>query len=220
MGIIRCRILGNSYVGAFLVPTDKYVLVAKSSSQKERDEIESALGVNAIGVSIDGSDLIGIYIAANSKGVLLPFSAREEEVKKIKEETGGEVRVMKTKLNALRCNILANDKLGLVNVDFTREEVKEIEDVLDIEVIKKEIGNYKTPGANCIMTNKGFVATTAATDEEMEEIRKIFPNAAQSTANLGSKSIGICCAANSKGLVVGELTTGYELGRISDALML
>ena len=40
----------------------------------------------------------------------------------------------------------------------------------------------------------------------------------RTTSNMGSLSIGISTVANSKGAIVGETATGYEFGRIIDAL--
>jgi translation initiation factor 6 (eIF-6) len=39
-----------------------------------------------------------------------------------------------------------------------------------------------------------------------------------STANTGSPAIGLSAVANSKGIIVGESTTGYELNRMLESL--
>ncbi|MGC9099315.1 MAG: translation initiation factor IF-6 [Candidatus Micrarchaeia archaeon] len=214
---------GNSYIGIFGVATDKFCLLGKNVPRKKSEIIAKVLGVDVFEASIDSSHLVGMYIAANSKGVLLPKTTEEEEYAAIKKELSdiAEVKVFDTDLNALRNNILANDKIAIINPDFDKEEEKFIGDVLDVEVIRSSIGGFNTVGANNILTNKGVVFNNRIKSEEKKNLEKMLGfSGEQSTANLGSLNIGLSSIANSKGLILGELTTGYELARIADSLNL
>jgi translation initiation factor 6 len=63
------------------------------------------------------------------------------------------------------------------------------------------------------------VVNNRAEERDVKRIEEITGmKAEQSTANLGSLSIGICVIANSSGLVVGRATTGFELARIAESL--
>ena len=217
-------ILGSDYIGAFAVATDKFAVLARMISHNEQDRIEKNLGIKTITFDLDNSDLIGIYIAANSRAIILPNIIEEEEIahfrKEAKERLDVEVMIFKSSLNALGNNLLVNDKFALINPEYTAEEARELEDILGIESIRMSIGGFSTVGANNILTNKGIVLNNRAADEETEEIRKIFKGfqPSQSTANLGSLSIGLSTIANSTGLIAGDSTTGFELARISDGL--
>jgi len=59
--------------------------------------------------------------------------------------------------------------------------------------------------------------TTQDKMEWLEEILKVSVD--HSTANKGVGYLGGCMIANSKGVVVGDFSTGPELGRIDDVLM-
>ncbi len=217
-------ILGSDYIGAFAVATDKFAVLARMISHGERDRIEKNLGIRTITFDLDNSDLIGIYMAANSRTIVLPNIIEEDEIahfrKEAKEWLDVEVMIFKSNLNALGNNVLVNDKFALINPEYTAEEARELEDILGVESIRMSIGGFSTVGANNILTNKGIVLNNRATDEETEEIRKIFKGfqPSQSTANLGSLSIGLSTIANSTGLIAGDSTTGFELARISDGL--
>ncbi|MCL5008296.1 MAG: translation initiation factor 6, partial [Candidatus Marsarchaeota archaeon] len=128
------------------------------------------------------------------------------------------VHVLDTDLNALGNNILANDTIAIINPNYSSKEAKHISDLLGVEVIRMGIGGFETVGANNILTNKGIVLNNAVSEKEEEELKGIFKSVSQSTANMGALSIGLCAVANSKGVVVGKSTTGYELANISDGL--
>lgn len=217
-------ILGSDYIGAFAVATDKFAVLARMISHGERDRIEKNLGIKTMTFDLDNSDLVGIYMAANSRAIILPNIIEEDEIahfrKEAKEWLDVEVMIFKSSLNALGNNLLVNDKFALINPEYTAEEARELEDILGVESIRMSIGGFSTVGANNILTNKGMVLNNRATDEETEEIRKIFKGfqPSQSTANLGSLSIGLSTIANSTGLIAGDSTTGFELARISDGL--
>jgi translation initiation factor 6 len=69
------------------------------------------------------------------------------------------------------------------------------------------------------MTNKGFVVSNRITDADKERLDGLSGfESTRTTANTGSLYVGLAAVANSKGVVVGESTTGYELQRIVDGL--
>ena len=224
MGISKMSILGSDYIGAFTVATDKFAVLARMVSHGERARIEKELEVKSITFDLDNSDLIGIYMAANSRAIILPNILEEREIahfkKEAREELDVEVEIFKSSLNALGNNILVNYKFALINPEYTLEEAKSLEEIFGVESIRMKIGGFSTLGANNILTNKGMVLNNRATDKEVDEIKEIFKNfqPSQSTANLGSLSIGLSTIANSKGLIAGDSTTGFELARISDGL--
>jgi translation initiation factor 6 len=222
MSVIKASIYGNSYVGIFGYATDSFCLIGKGTPAKKMEQIKKALDVEMIELTIDSSQLVGIYAIANSKGILLPSIIDDREYQEVKNKVEDvEVKIFETDLNALRNNILVNDKIAIINPGYTKKEENIIRDTLDVEVIKMSIGGFNTVGANNIMTNKGIVFNNRIKKEEIERLEEALGlSGEQSTANLGSLNIGLSTIANSKGLVVGETTTGYELARIANSLNL
>ncbi|VVB77033.1 Translation initiation factor 6 [uncultured archaeon] len=222
MGIAKLSIHGNDYIGAWSIATDKFFMLGSEVNKRTEDIVRDALNVSVVRALVGGSSLLGVYVTANSNGVLVPNLAEHYEVADLRKELKGTtVEVLHTDLNALKNNILTNDKIAIINPNFSVEEEKIIRDVLDVEIIRMTIGGFHTVGANNILTNKGMVINNRATDEEIENVEgAIGMKVEQSTANLGSVNIGLCAVANSYGIIAGDLTSGYELARMAESLNL
>lgn len=220
MDVNRITINGNSYIGLFGIATDKFSIIGKNISKLKETMIVETLGTELVRSSVDNSHLLGIYVVANSRGLLLPSMVERSEMEVIRSALKDvNITILNTNLTALRNNILTNDKIAIINPEFSHLEEKQIADTLGVEVVKTRIAGFSTVGANNILTNKGIVLNNRIEEEEKERIEKLVNlQGEQSTANLGSLSIGLCTIANSKGLLLGELTTGFELARISNAL--
>ncbi len=220
MGVAKMQILGNDYVGAWSVATDRFFLLGSEVNKKTAGIISETLGVGIVRALVGGSSLLGIYACGNSKGVLVPNLMEDHELRELRKSLPGiRAEVLQTDLNALKNNILANDRIAIINPNFGPEEERRIRDVLDVETIRMEIGGFHTVGANNILTNKGFVLNNRADEGEKERIEKILGmKVEQSTANTGSVNIGLCVVANSSGLIAGDSTSGYELARIAESL--
>lgn len=222
MGAAKYSIEGSDYVGVFATATDKYVLIGNVLKERSKKYSFETLKVPVIGVTATGTSLIGLFMRANSNGIIVSNLAEDYEIAALKElGLGVNIATLDSNLNAIGNNILANDKIAIINPDYGREHVKLIQDVLGVEVIKEEIGGFKTVGANNILTNKGFVTNNNTADQEKEKIDKILGfDSIRTTANTGSLNIGLSTISNSNGVIVGENTTGYELARIMEALEL
>lgn len=219
MGIVKGSILGNSYVGAFATSNDKITMLSAAATENEEELIRGALGTDIVRMTVNGSGLVGIYTVANSGAVLVPEIMERHEIERLRKASPGiEVHVLKTDLNALRNNILANDRIAVINPEYGKREEKEIADMLGVETVRLQIGGFQTVGASNIMTNRGIVLNNRASDEDSELLKRAFKSMSYSTANLGAAAIGLCAVANSNGVVVGEETTGFELARISEGL--
>jgi translation initiation factor 6 len=219
MNLLKRNINGNSYVGAFSSSSEDITLISRGVSTKDESIIRETLGTDIFRISVSGSNLVGIYTVLNSNGILFPEMTYTEELKELNHlKDKLRIGTLKSDMNALGNNILANDKVAIINPNFQRAESDVIADVLDVEIIRMAIGGYETVGANNILTNKGMVLNNFASERELEEAKSIVKNVSQSTANLGSVFVGLASVANTKGIIVGEDTTGFELARMEEGL--
>jgi translation initiation factor 6 len=220
LGVVKHNINGNDYLGVFATSTDKYALVWEGVSKRDRGTIAENLKVKCIGVSIARSDLIGIFSRGNSNGLVLSNMTEDKEVEAIRK-SGIDIKIgrLDSDLNTVGNNILANDKVAIVNPDYTRNEMNSIGEILDVEVVGAEAGEFKTVGASNILTNKGIVVNNRCTDAEADRIKEITGfDVVRTTANTGALSIGLSAIANSFGIIIGESTTGFEMARMLEAL--
>lgn len=220
MEAAKYRIHGSDYIGVFATATDKLLFIGEMVESKEKKFLANILDVESVGLTISGSELVGLFSRANSKGVIFSNLILDEELAKIKSrDLDMNIGVLESGMNAIGCNILANDKVAIINSDYSNRTAKSIGDILDVEVVKAKTDGFKTVGANNILTNNGFVINNRSTDSEKERLDAITGfDSVRTTANAGSLTIGLSVIVNSRAVVVGDDTTGYELARILEAL--
>ncbi|MCD6229271.1 MAG: translation initiation factor IF-6 [Candidatus Diapherotrites archaeon] len=211
---------GSPYIGIFCLVTDKFALVPLSMQKKEMQTIEETLNVNAIKTTVCESPLIGVFCAANNNGILLPSTVEEHEIQSIKKETGFEAAKVPTRNTAIGNMIAANDKGAVAHKFLLRDAKDTIEETLDVEAKIATTGEIDIVGSTIIANNKGFLAHPETSPDQMKTIEKILKvKGEMGTANCGDGFVGNSIISNNHGVVVGKLTTGFELVRIDDALL-
>lgn len=224
MHIERLDFENSPYLGVFGLATDKFALVREGLQEKKLAVLREVLKVPLIETSIMKSRIVGIFAAANSRAIVVPYYIWDAELDKIKtslQENGSDIIIepVLSKLTAFGNLILVNDKAALVSAKFTREEAKQFEDIFDVEVERGIIANYHAVGSVGVVTNKGGLVHPEATDEELEWLEGLFKvDFYVGTANMGVPFVGSCMIANSFGVVVGHLTSGPEIVKIEEAL--
>ncbi|ASJ00253.1 translation initiation factor IF-6 [Thermococcus gorgonarius] len=224
MHIERLDFENSPYLGVYGVATDRVVLVREGLGEKKLNVLREVLKVPVVETSVMKSRIVGIFSAGNSNAILVPWYVWDAELEHIKNsfrENGVDTEIVpfKSTLTALGNLILANDRAALVSSKFTREEAKEIGDILGVEVERGMIADYHAVGSAGVVTNKGGLVHPEATDEELEWLRDLFGvDIYVGTANMGVPFVGSCMLANSNGVVVGHLTTGPEIVKIEEAL--
>ncbi len=220
MKVVKQRLFGSDFIGAYAVASERFVFCFRGIEGRKMEMLAETLIVKPVGLTIADSDLIGIFSRANSNGILLSNLATEDELAALRA-LGLDINigVLDSRLCAVGCNVLANDKIAFINSDYSAGEAKVIEDTLGVETVRAQTGGYKTVGANNILTDSGLVINNRSTDEEKRYVEGASGfRAVRSTANTGALAIGLAGAANSKGIVIGDATTGYELNRILEYL--
>jgi len=215
---------GNPFIG-FYARTNNEVTIIGISAPDKFTRMADILGTKVIKASFAESALMGLYCVMNSNGIIISEVVEDREVdllKKSLKEAGSDINVLKMKTNftALGNNIALNDSGALVNPDFANDDTaKEISDVLQVDIEARTIAGYKTVGAAVAATNKGFIAHPHISEEEMDALKSLFKtDGGVGTANGGMPFVSLGIVTNDKGVVFGELTTGFELHRIEEAL--
>lgn len=216
--IWRGQFDGNPFLGLFARASDKAVLIPRGAGEKFEFGAKS-LGVPIVRATVDGSPFLGLFIAMNSNGIVVPKLAEKEELATFKS-LGLNVHVMAHgEFSAAGNNIACNDRAALVNPDMPHHEIKKIADCLGVEAHAGALAGYKTPGMACVVTNKGWLAHNRISAEEAQMLESLFKQKGiNGTVNSGTALVGCALSANSNGAMVGESCSGFELGRIEQAL--
>ena len=222
MGVYLFRIFGSTCIGIYALATDKVLVLPRQVPEHRASILSEWLGVPVIRSSVSGSVLIGPLLCANSKGMLVPHTVTDEELRALGavEEEGVRVEVMDiTKITAFGNLVLANDKGAIVHPRFGNRTLKAIEDALDVEAVRGTVAGLPYVGSLAIATNKGVLAHPDIRDDEKALISEVLKVPVEvGTVNSGVRMVAIGLIANSRAAVAGFATTGREMAIIGRGL--
>jgi translation initiation factor 6 len=219
LAVYLSSIVGSASIGVYSLANDQFVVVPQMVPLKNAEKTAEWLKVKLIHTSIAGSVLAGALACANSNGILLPNSVRDEELDAIKAVFEGVITIMETKKTAYGNLVLANDKGAVVDPRFRDSEVRQIVDTLGVEAVSGEIAGLPYVGSLAVATNKGVLAHPMLTVEEkkvLEEVLKVPVDVG--TINCGIPYVGTGLVGNTHAAVAGSMTTGPEMFIIGNAL--
>ena len=163
--------------------------------------------------------LLGIFLAGNSHGLILPDIITEEEYSEIEKQVGVPIAIYEGKKNALGNMTLVNDNTALVGPEAEKDFKDLIESHLKVCVASGRIAGLNMPGVCAAINGKGIVSHPLTTEVESAALAEIFNIPVDiSTVNCGFPYLRVGITANSSGAVVGEATTGPEMVRIDSSL--
>ena len=201
--IIKTNFNGSPHIGIFTLCNEEFAVVSKSVSSNYEKQLKETLDVDVIKTSIGDMNFLGIYSAMNSKHILVPELIRKDELKALKEHL--DVKIVGGKFNALGNLVAINDK-GAICAKFIEKEMKK-----HIKVKSATVAGNDVVGSVVCANNDGFVAHRDTTDEELNVIVKALKVKGDvGTVNFGDPYIKCGLVLNSKGVLVGELTSGPE----------
>lgn len=214
MTISTLDILQTPIIGIHATCTEDFVFIPPGIETNSQNAIVEYLQVKTCEVSVNQSNLVGSMIRANSYGVVIPKGNIEGL-----ENIDLKVNILNAKLNALGNIILANDTTALIHPELPDSALELIANTLNVKVYRGTIAGIKTVGMAATATNRGLLVHPGVTQHEIEFLEKIFDLPVDvGTTNYGISMVGSGLLANSKGFMAGSKTTGYELGRIEEAL--
>ncbi|QLG49990.1 translation initiation factor IF-6 [Natrinema halophilum] len=215
----RLAFAGSSYIGVFACATDSHVLVRPDADDDIVADLTDELEVSAISTTVGGSSTVGALATGNENGLLVSSRVLEYERETLEAAVDVTVAELPGSINAAGNVVLANDYGAYVHPDLPREAVQIVEDTLEVPVERGDLAGVRTVGTAAVVTNTGVLCHPKATDEELDGLEAVLDVRADvGTINYGAPLVGSGLVANESGYVVGEETTGPELGRIEDAL--
>jgi len=217
--LLRAAFAGSAYVGVFARATDDCLLVRPDADSDVRADCAEELGVPQVPTAIGGSRTVGALATGNENGLLVSSRITERERNRITDAVDLPVVELPGRINAAGNVVLANDTGAYVHPDLSREAVQAVKDALGVPVERGLLAGVNTVGTAAVATNRGVLCHPKSTDEELDFLEELLDVPADiGTINYGGPLVGSGLLANEHGYVVGEDTSGPELGRIEDAL--
>ncbi|WEL16799.1 Translation initiation factor 6 (eIF-6) [Halorhabdus sp. SVX81] len=217
--MLRTAFAGSAYVGVYARATDEYLLIRPDAEEDVTEAFGSELSVPMVETTIGGAGTVGALAVGNENGLLVTSRVTDHERDRIQDVIDVPVVELPGRINAAGNVVLANDNGAFVHPDLPRDAVQAVKDALDVPVERGDIAGVQTVGTAAIATNRGALCHPKATDAELDRVAEVLDVPTDvGTINYGGPLVGSGLVANAEGYVVGQDTTGPELGRIESAL--
>jgi translation initiation factor 6 len=212
MYFIKMNFRGDTNLGLYGFATDRYCLTGFGNKK-----MKSVLHVPVYTCNLLNMDMVGLFVAGNSRGIVINDVIEEYNMKTLKHYFDS-ILVLKTRYTAIGNLVLMNDN-GAVISPLIRSQRKSIEEFFGMPCVVSTIAKQKIVGNLGIATNKGCLLHPKVRKNEKELIEQVLGVKSDiGTVNFGSMYPGAGLIANSSGFVSSEHTSGPELGRITEAL--
>ncbi|MGC9009078.1 MAG: translation initiation factor IF-6 [Sulfolobales archaeon] len=211
----------NPNIGVYIFVNNEIAIVPPGTEADLKNLLRDVLKVKKIiETKISDTNLVGVMIGGNDKGILLPRTIKDEEYQLIKREFSGNIKILETSANAIGNIILANSRAALVYKEADAEVIRTVKDILEVEIVERAtIAGIPTIGSLGVITNRGGIVHPDASRKDLDFLRELFKVPIDvGTVNFGVPYVRSGLVANDKGALVGINTTGPEILRISKIL--
>ena len=220
MDIIKYDVYSGQNIGIYTKVNNQFVFVPNGFAKTKAENLANYLQTDYLTISIANTRLLGILAVLNNHGMLLPNTCSQEEIDHLKKHTDLNIKLLDVKYNALGNLICVNDKGGIVSPTIDKKYVKEIEDVLDIEVIQKKIAGFYQVGAVMSATSNGGIIHPLTDEDDVSTFSNILGVKIEpATINGGIPFVSSGILANDNAIVVGTVTNGPEIMMLTRAFI-
>ena len=217
--MLRTSVAGSPYVGVFAHASTGCLLVRRDIDDDTTAAIAEELGVESVPITIGGSGTVGALAAGNDHGLVVSSQLTDREREAISDATDGDVVELPGRINAAGNVVLANNTGAYVHPELNDEAVARVEEALNVPVVRGALGDRQTVGTAAVATNAGVLCHPQSREAEVEILEDHLDAYVDlGTINYGAPLLGSGLLATDEGFVVGEKTTGPEIGRIEDTL--
>ncbi|MBN1544434.1 translation initiation factor IF-6 [Candidatus Woesearchaeota archaeon] len=218
MHVLKTSFNGNPNVGLYAYCSNEYCLLGREVPEHRAKELAHVLGVPVHQMSICGTPLLGVFVTGNSRVLLVPEIAFDNELRHL-DKLGIGYEVIKSRLTALGNNLLCNDRGCLASTDFSADQKKRIRQALGVSLKPGKIAGLNTVGSLAALNSRGCMIHRDVTGKEKEYIEGLIGlKCIPSTVNMGSPYIKSGLICNDNGFVVGDLSGGPEIVNIEEEL--
>lgn len=218
MDIYKYDVYRGPNIGIYTKVNDSYVFVPNGFAHTKAKTLAAYLKVDYLFSSVANTRLIGTLMAVNNRGLLLPNTCSEYEVQYLKKSTNLNVSVLDIKYTALGNLMCVNDRGGVISPKIPKEAIKNIQDVLGIEVIQKKIAGYHQAGVMVCANNTGGIIHPETDDDDIKTVSDVLKVKLEAaTINGGIPYVSSGILANNKAIVVGNFTSGPEIMMLTRA---
>lgn len=221
--ILKAQVFGSSLIGVYLVANNSFVLYPTTILKNILKKFKTAFDKPLFPLTINNSNLLGVYSASNKYGIILPHIINDDEFEMLKGHLRDSIQIgiLESIDNAFGNLILCNDKGAIIST-FLKDYRKQIEDILNVETVVYEFANSYLPGSISIANSYGCLVHPLAEDDEIDYISSVLKveETDVSTINRGLPYLSSGAIVNDNSGIFGAFSTGPEMMRLSNVLNL
>ncbi|KAI5169321.1 translation initiation factor 6 [Pancytospora epiphaga] len=205
---------GNNEIGAYIRMTNKYIIVGRSRNSTVLNFLQENFDCPIVETTINTIRTVGSQCVGNSKALILPDTCTDQELQHIRNSLPPSIKVarIEEKLNCLGNVIICNDYVCLAAADIDDENVKILEELLEVPVYRHTIGSESLVGTYAVMNNQGMLTGPNISEEQIKELSQITNlRVIAGTVNSGHSAVGSGMAANDWVHISGSKSTNVEI---------
>ena len=221
MTILMTNIFGQNSVGVYMAVNNVFGLLPSTILRPTEEKIKDVFRQPMFELTINNSNLLGVYTASNKNGIIVPHIIRDDELDSLRMnikniDSSYQIGILKSLDNAFGNLVLCNDK-GAIISSFLKEYKEEIQDILGVETTVFEFADNYLPGSIAIANNRGCVIHPLSNDSDVEMIGELLKvdEVDVSTVNRGIPYISSGALVNDEGGIFGLNCTGPEMQRMT-----
>lgn len=205
---------GNPEIGSFVRLTNKYIIIGRSRNPNVLNFFKENFDCPIVETTINTIRTVGAQCVGNSRGLVLPDTCTDQELQHIRNSLPPQIKVVRIqeKLNCLGNIICCNDHACLVNSEIEEENLKILEDVLEVPVYRHTIGGESLVGTYAVVNNQGMLTGPNVSEEQLKELSEIMNlRVIAGTVNAGAGAVGAGIVANDWVHISGTKCTSVEI---------
>ena len=212
LGIYRYDVYKSPNIGLFAKANDSIIIVPFGFAETKTSKLIKYLQVEEVYSYLGNTRIIGSMSVINNNWIFVTSIASDEEIQILKKTSGLNVERLQTKFTAIGNLISTNDNGALVSPLFNGDVDEQVRDVLGVQIYSMRVAGFIQTGSMVVATNTGAAVHPKASEEEIKAISEALQVQVEPvTVNSGIPFVSSGIIANSKSVIVGNLTSGPEL---------
>lgn len=215
MHIKKANFKSFSSIGIFCAVSDEVALIPQDSPHKFEKLIEEVFEVEPIKTTLGESNVLGTISKLYKKKVIVSTITTNKEIDYLQEQG---LKVLRLgSYHAVGNLIAVNKNALLLGRSILEADKKAISKFFGVPYASFNLCNTDLVGSVLSLTDKAFAVGATVTEKDFKKVKDLFKvNGNVATVNYGDSFISNGLLVNTKGLMVGENTTGYELMRLDE----
>ena len=211
------NIFGDPAIGLYLTSNDDYTLVPPGLPEEAKRIIESTLGTTLVETTAGGYKILGAFAILGDSYLLASSIFSDEELNHLRQELDMAIYVVDSKVNVIANTILLHGSKALISYLYSAQLEEQLRRLLGVDVERVRLGPVDIFAQYLVPLDDKLLSAPIYSKEEAKFFaqRLGLQRIVHTTVNRGSIFLRSGMVHNSRGLLLGDLTTPVEYEQIT-----